>query len=287
MYTLATTTLKRLFKHGVIGILLLGVLGIIGCTTPVHAESNSDLPTVNPYILLDTSNGVDEIANSVNKISSATDQRFNLLSVSDSSNKTKVTFNKRPYLKLYSSDKKDLMESTMQIVQNSAMGERDKNRLITFLEEQDEGIAREIRFLSKDTSVDIVSASRLIEPFHGTIGVILGLIALFTLISLGLSLGLDSVYMASPFVYTLMHKSGDGEKPKIISQEAYSAVLDSANSIGTGTFKSAFSFYFRRRVGVLFLVSISIGFLISGDIYRLVSYFADVFSNFADYLDFF
>lgn len=185
-----------------------------------------------------------------------------------------LSFSNTEYNTLSISDKEKFMETSLYLVKESKLGSQIKNKMYNFIAEQDSTTSAAVKFLRSDASTDFVSAAAWFKPFGSVAGVILGVVALFIFMFIGLSILFDICYLALPFVKLFFKEKG---KPKVISKEAYTAEIDAEESARGGVYQSSISLYLRRRIPALIVICIAVGYLISGQIYDIVAFFVDSF----------
>ena len=145
--------------------------------------------------------------------------------------------------------------------------------------------------LLQNTKPDYVTANRIYEPFSGTVGTILGIIAILIMAALGITMALDLAYITIPAFQMAMggsEEQGNGTKGKgiggVISQEAKAAVKAAdggqGGQSGDGSYKAAVGIYFKYRWKGLVLLGICLLYLVQGQIYSFVAWFIDLFSGF-------
>lgn len=187
-----------------------------------------------------------------------------------------VSFSNKGYKKL-SSDKKEIfMEYALLYAKESGLTANVKNKLYNFIAEQDGTTAAAIKYLSTDTSADFVTAGAWLKPFTGVIGTILGILCLLIFLFLTMSVVVDIAYLVLPGFQMLCERGEDHRKPFVISREAYTALRDCERSV---EYRSVMSIYFKRRVGTVIMIAVALLYLISGQIYDLMSWFMDSFGS--------
>lgn len=185
-----------------------------------------------------------------------------------------LTFSNSAYSELTVDIRRDFMETALLGVKESGIGSQMKNKVYNFIANQDTTTSAAMKFLRSDTSADFAKASAWFKPFGSTIGVVLGLLSLLIFMFIGLSTLIDIAYMSLP-AFRLLVEGGKDGKPRLISVEAYTAVKESE----TGTnYKGYMSIYFNRRIPSILIMSICLGYLISGKIYSIIVYIIDAFT---------
>lgn len=154
-----------------------------------------------------------------------------------------------------------------------------------------EGVGSQlVTTLMSQTKPDFVTANRIYAPFSGTVGTILGVIAILIMAFLAITMVLDLAYIAIPaFQVFIGGEGGNGQggdkKKSIISNEAIEAVRMAAGGQGGGgqsgnSNKLAVSIYFKKRVLMLIVLCICLLYLVSGNIFALVGALIDLLSGF-------
>lgn len=140
--------------------------------------------------------------------------------------------------------------------------------------------------LLQNTKPDYATANRIYEPFSGVVGTVLALGAILIMAFLGITMVLDLAYIGIP-AFRLAMGGGDGgkgDKPKIISHEAVSAINLAENGDGgngqNGSGKVAVGIYFKKRVIMLVVLGVCLLYLIQGQIFTLVSWILNLLSGF-------
>lgn len=186
-----------------------------------------------------------------------------------------LSFSNTKYASLSVDEKRKFMESVLLSIKESGLGTQIKNKAYNFISDQDTTVSSAVKFLKSDASADFAVASAWFKPFGSVMGVILGFLSLMIFMFIGLSSLIDIAYMVIPMFKVAL--DGSKGKPRFISTEAYSSVLESEQSAGK-QYKSSVSLYLKRRFPALMLMSIALGYLISGKIYDIVIFFIDSFT---------
>ena len=188
-----------------------------------------------------------------------------------------LSFSNSRYKNLPTNERRDFMETALLLTKESGMGSQIKNKTYNFIAKQDTTTSAAVKYLRSDASTDFAEAASWFKPFGSVAGVILGVLSLFIFMFLGLSILIDVAYMALP-PFRLMISNGRDEKPKFISTEAYSSVKKSESTMTGEYYEGYMSIYFKRRVSSIILMSIALGYLISGQIYDIIVYIIDSFT---------
>lgn len=146
--------------------------------------------------------------------------------------------------------------------------------------------------LMSQTKPDYITANRLYAPFSGTVGTILGVIAILIMAFLAITMVLDIAYIAIPTFQLFIDGNGSGnggqgggKKKSFISHEAMEAVQMAEGGQGGGgqsggSNKLAISIYIKKRVLMLVVLGICLLYLVSGNIFSLVGSLIDLLSGF-------
>lgn len=188
-----------------------------------------------------------------------------------------LSFSNNKYTKLPVDTRRDFMETALLSTKESGLGTQIKNKVYNFISEQDKTTSAAVKYLRSDISADFASAVSWFKPFGSMFGVVLGLLSLFIFMFIGVSILVDIAYMVLPGI-RVMVEGGRSGRPKWVSREAYSAVMESEQSVESNGYKGYMSLYFKRRVPSILLMSIALGYLISGQIYDIIVYIIDSFS---------
>lgn len=152
-----------------------------------------------------------------------------------------------------------------------------------------EGVGSQlITTLMSQTKPDFVTANRIYAPFSGTVGTIMGLIAVMLMGGLALTMVLDLAYIAVPAVQLMFDGGeggqGGGGKKSLISKEARDAVQGAEGGNGGngqgGITKLAVTIYLKNRILMLIVLGVCLLYLVSGNIFSLVGMLLDLLRGF-------
>jgi len=260
-----TRTTNALYK--IIAVMALSLVAVLGLGVSGASEARAD--STNNVVDLGKNNAtLNAMAGQINKSSGA-----NILKYSTSTGI--LSFNSKLYSDFTTVEKREYMSDTLGYVKRSKLNDRVKNKMFNFVADQDTTSSAAIRNLKVDAQTDLASAAAILQPFTGTISIVLGLISILVVMLLGIGTVLDIAYIALPMARTFYSKD-DNVKPMLLSQEAYASVVDGENSIGTGSYTSAIGLYIRRRVIVLICVGLAILYLVTGQIFDIIGFFVDM-----------
>lgn len=188
-----------------------------------------------------------------------------------------LSFSNKLYSDLDSDQKTEFMEVALTATQESSLGVQMKNKVYNFIANQDSPTSAAIKYLKSDASADFVEAKAWFRPFSSPISIALGVICLVIFLFLGLSILFDIAYICLPTLRMILERGEEDGKAFGVSREAISAVRDVEGE--TSQYKSAISVYFKRRMVIIIIASICLGYVISGQIYDLLTFFVDAFSG--------
>lgn len=241
-------------------IALVSLFGVSFGSSTAHAADD-----VNNVIELSKNSG--NVNGLVQSINEATED--NILSYDQSQGLVK--FNNIAYSKYSLKTKNRFMDTALGAVKSSSINTKDKNKLFNFIADQDTTTSTALRTLKTDAQADIASAAAWYKPFSGPISTVLGVIALLTLLSLGITSVIDIAYLVVPVFRMFLDKDDTGKRPRFVSQEAYGAMQESEND----SKKDYMLIYLRRRALVMFIVGLAVLYLITGSIFELVGFLFD------------
>lgn len=186
-----------------------------------------------------------------------------------------LTFSNRKYNELDLEEKRNFMEAALKMTKECRLGPQIKNKVYNFIEQQDSTTSAAVKYLKSDAQADFVSAKAWFRPFGSVFGVLMGIVCLLIFLFLGASIVFDIAYLVIPGFQAIVERGEEHKRPFGISREAWKTQqeLESAsvyrNPIGT---------YCKRRIGLIILCSICLGYVISGAIYDVLSLFIDAFT---------
>lgn len=146
--------------------------------------------------------------------------------------------------------------------------------------------------LLQNTKPNFAKANIIYKPFSGTIGTVLGVIAVLIMALLGVTMALDIAFITIPPIQmALGGGEGNGNDKKgglsgFISAEAKAAVKaaesggGSGGQGGSGEYRAAVGIYLKYRWKGLTILGLALLYLIQGQIYSFVAWFVDLFSGF-------
>ena len=187
-----------------------------------------------------------------------------------------LSFSNSTYSTLTMDEKREFMEVALSAAQETSLGSQQKNKLYNFIAEQDNPTSAAIKYLKADASADFVEAKAWFRPFSGVIGTVLGVICLVVFLFLGVSCIFDCAYLCLPAFQALLERGEEKKKPFGVSREAWRAMRDVTADM---KYRNIMSVYFSRRMPVVIVCCICLGYIISGQIYDVIVYVIDAFSS--------
>ncbi len=143
--------------------------------------------------------------------------------------------------------------------------------------------------LLADIKPDYSTANNILEPFNGFVGIALGVISIFIMGALGLTMALDIAFVTIPALQIFLGDGGNGQGntavntfSKIVSSEARAAVSESEGGQGgaSGGKKSGIGIYFKYRWKGLVVLGICLLYLVQGQIYAGIALLINLLSGF-------
>lgn len=187
-----------------------------------------------------------------------------------------LTFSNKLYSQLDMQEKRDFMQVALEATQETSLGAQQKNKLYNFIAEQDNPTSAAIKYLKSDASADFVEAKAWFRPFSGVIGTVMGVICLVVFLLLGISCLFDCAYLCLPTFQALLEHGEDHKRPFGVSREAWKAMKDVTADM---KYRNIMSVYFSRRIPVVIVCCICLGYIVSGQIYDILVFFIDAFAS--------
>lgn len=186
-----------------------------------------------------------------------------------------VHFDGKEYEELSYNERTKYMTAFLQSIKASGLGAKEKNSIYNFIASQDTEVHQAIKYLTEDTSADLATARLWLAPFTGGLGTVIGILVLIIFIFLGLGILWDVAYLALPPLQLILERGDDTKKPFGVSAEAWKAnrevALDYKNT------KNEIGEYLKKRIPVILVCAICVGYLISGKVYEILTYVANAF----------
>lgn len=187
-----------------------------------------------------------------------------------------LTFSNRLYSELEMEQKREFMRVALAATKETSLGVQQQNKLYNFIYEQDNAVSAAVKYLQSDTSADFVAAKEWFRPFSSPLSTIMGVLCLLIFIFMGLSIVFDVAYLALPFFQGLLERGEERKRPIGVSREAWAANREVETD---EKHRGVFSIYLGKRIPAIILMSLCLGYVISGYIYDIVIYFIDAFSS--------
>lgn len=187
-----------------------------------------------------------------------------------------LTFSNKLYSDLDMEEKREFMGVALAATKETSLGVQQQNRLYNFIYEQDNAVSAAVRYLQSDTSADFVAAKEWFRPFSSPLSTVMGVLCLLIFIFMGFSIIFDIAYLALPFFQGLLERGEERKRPIGVSREAWAANREVETD---ERHRGVFSIYLGKRIPAIILMSLCLGYVISGYIYDIVIYFIDAFSS--------
>lgn len=244
----------------------------VGSYSTVSAEGNNVVYLKNTTKISDST---PEDANSaMKKAVYGTKETGNNIGIT-CSNKT-VTINPTEWGKLSREEQKVALEALAGSKYYNSITSEDRSEIVSALEEcsgtKDGTVLMTILF--GNTKPDWAGAYKIIEPFNGPIGKILGVVTLVCAFCLVGVMLCDIFYMTIPWVRV----KGDGKDVRWVSHAAIKAIEKCETSGNEGGGQVLWE-YLKHRAIMLFLFGICILYLICGKIFNIIGWFMDLASG--------
>ena len=260
---------KRLY----IFVLMITVVSCMFFSTVVYADKPV---SVDSSITLEkNSAGVSNICSQANN-SVGKSGNNRIIYYTSSSGSGLLKFSNTNYAKLKTEDKEVFMETALSATSKSGLNVKTKNKVYNFIAGQDTAVTSAMKYLQSDANADFLEAKKWFDPFSGVIGTILGVLCTAILLFTALSILIDIFYLVLPGVQAILERGEENKRPIGVSREAYTSLKDSEKD---AEYRNVITIYLKRRIGLLILMSICIGYLISGKIFDVVAFLIDAFSS--------
>ena len=248
------------------------------------ALADSDDSMTNPELQLGSSAGVSYFISKVNTFTS-TDlvknsqaKPFTAFSQKNIGGSPVIYMNKVGYDKQSVKVKQQVLQVMYKALDDSEITTRDKNRIYNWLESLDQVNSAVAREFSQNTSADLYGAQKVLMPFQSKIGIVLGILTLTIALALTFSFVWDMAFLSIPFFTLLLTRNNDvslSNRPFLVSQDAVLAYIES-NDKG----QQALMVWFKLRMKSSIIIGICLTYLISNQIWQLVSFLVDIVSRF-------
>lgn len=199
------------------------------------------------------------------------------LTYTDDGDSVNIELNMQEYLDMGQENKQQAMQIVLDEVTNSNISRSNRNKIYNEICALDETTSALVRQLSSDVKADFVGGYAWFKPFSSPISIALGFFTIILFVTLMITMLIDIAYINLPVIQLgLAKKDKQGEKPRIVSSEAFSAVMESDSKAGT-SYVNANVVYLKRKWKQLVIVSLCILYLASGTIYDIIARLVDLF----------
>lgn len=278
-HTAVRSHLSRLGVWLALGVLLL--FGI-GRAPNVQAEDNE---FDKPQIQLDSDRGLQYFYSQVNTYTQKTlpskhtdAPSFTMFSVKNSGDTPILYMNKKGYDQLPVKRKQEVLRITYDALNASEMNNRDRNRIFNWLETVDSINSTVVKEFSHTTSTDLYGAAKILAPFQGAMGIVLGVLAITIALLLTFSFVWDMAFLTIPFFTALLSRNGApsmSNRPFLVSQDA---ILAYEQTSASG--EQVLPRWLRLRSKSVLIVGLCLTYLVSNQIWQLIAFLVEVISRF-------
>lgn len=247
-------------------VILVIVSVILLLSEPVFASSDVDSVTT-------VVTGSAEVAKICSQANNSLGTGTKILNYNSSTGE--LSFSNSSYGVLDIEDKRVFMEKALSATKECNLGTQQKNKVYNFIAEQDSTISAAMKYLKTDTSADFVTAKAWFRPFSNPISSVMGILCLLIFIFMALSMVFDIAYLVLPGFQLILEHGEEHKRPFGVSKEAWKANREVEKSDNDS---SILTVYLKKRIPVIFLVALCLGYLISGKIYDLFIWFIDAYN---------
>lgn len=248
--------------------LLLSVYSflLIGCVCAVNVSASSSV---------DATITLDESMTEVMYISNTANDSVGSSILDYNSSTGLLKFSNRNYSELDQGEKETFMRTALIATTETSLNARMKNKVYNFIAKQDEPISSALKYIKSDASADFVTARAWFSPISGTVGTVIGFICILIFAFTGLSIVFDCAYLSIPFFQALLEHGDTVKKPFGVSREAFEA----SKEVALGEKRNVMSVYLSKRIPVLIVMFIALGYIVSGQVYDLLVYLINAFTG--------
>lgn len=211
----------------------------------------------------------------ISSICSQANAQTNTTILTYKSSEGTLSFSNSNYSELDIKEKQNFMKTALLATKESHLGTQVKSKVYNFISEQDNSVASAVKYLQTDTSADFAEAKAWFAPFSGPISTVLGLLCILIFVFMGASMIFDIAYLVLPGFQLILEHGEEHKRPFGVSNAAWKTnrqISDANNS------DNVMSVYLKKRIPEMFLISICLGYLVSGKIYSVMVYFINAFS---------
>lgn len=289
--------LAKLLLPATIILCLLGVSTSTGLYSTVHnsvdglvltrayAEGNSRVKKDSlPYVVVDSDSGISTYVSNVNNQIQAdlyvndglnTDVTKGWKFLYWDANKKQVAIDRRSYMEMGMNTRKKVMDIALTNLKDTnsvGIGSRDRGRLYSFIEGQDQQVAKVLQAVNSDVTADVSMAMNLLKFFTSPLSTFLGVLCIVISVMILLQMSFDLFCMMTPaLMYKLITK---GDKPRIMSIEAWTAYKEAFSGTSSSNYMLK---YVSKSIPKLLLTGFCMSFIIAGNITYLAMFFANLF----------
>lgn len=256
-------------KVSIVCLLLIIILSVVN----ISVFAAGDAVDVDSSITIEKN--LAEVANICSQANSSVNLKNNTI-LSYNAGKGLLKFSNKKYSTLDIDEKNTFMQTALSATSKTGLNAKTKNKVYNFIAGQDTAVSNAMKYLQDNANADFLEAKKWFDPFSGFISTILGVLCVAIFLISGMSVLVDVFYLVLPGFQALLDKNDEGKRPIGVSREAYSALKDAE---ADNEYRNVLTIYLKRRIGLLLVMGLCLGYLISGKIYDFIAFIIDAFSN--------
>lgn len=240
-----------------------------------------------PFIIVDSDSGISTVVSNINnqiqpdlyiKDSLTTDVTEGWKFLYWDANAKKVSVDRVTYTSFGLATRKKVMDIALENLSKERAGgisSRDRARLYSFIEDQDQQVARVLQAVNSEVSADVKRAENIMKFFYSPLNLFLGVLCLLVCIFVGLQIGIDIFCMMTPpLMYVLLKKYK--EAPRFMSSEAWYAYKE---AVGGDRYKNYMVTYVKNSIFKVVATGFCLSYIIVGNTVYLALFFANLFAR--------
>lgn len=280
------------FKLVMLGLLLTSFARVLGVSvaeplvTRAYAETTVNVNSL-PFIIVDSDAGISTVVSNINnqiqtdlyiKDSLNTDVTEGWKFLHWDANAKKVSVDRVTFTSFGLGTRQKVMNIALDNLSKDRSGglsARDRARLYSFIEEQDQQVARVLQAVNSNVTADVKRAENVMKFFYSPLNFFLGILCLLVCIFVGLQIAIDVFCMMTPpLMYVLLKKYK--EAPRFMSAEAWYAYKD---SVGGDRYKNYMLQYVKSSLFKVIATGFCLSYILVGNTVYLAIFFANLFAR--------
>ncbi|HFL3653880.1 TPA: hypothetical protein ACG3P3_001604 [Clostridioides difficile] len=180
-----------------------------------------------------------------------------------------IKFNSKEFAQADKKSSKQNLSVFVDELKNSQVSDATQQYIFDLIRQQNTSASvMLIPMIMDSTKADTYTAMRVMSPLSEFIRVLLGMGAITVVFVLVITTIIDILYLAFPY------GRNSGQKPSVVSLEAYSALKECESSItSSGNFKNQHFIYLKRKAISFIIVSFCLVYLVAGELSGIVAWF--------------